>query len=575
MTTTLVTSLYNIGRDNLKGKWAYRPFTKYLNWFKHTLWINAPIVIFIPEELHSYVLEHRPPEYSTHIIIRKFEELAAYKYHDRIQDTINKMVQEHNPDGRIPEYFAESPEFITAKYETIIFSKFDFLLETANNNPFQTEYFIWLDAGTFYTDPPFNYKLEWPDRYKIRTIDDKFLISNLRFNTEDKSPLSDKRSYLRLNKNDICAYILGGTKPAIERVYAQFWNEVNNALDMGVINNEQHFLQLMALEHPEYYYLWYKSGIDSQYPSMTHPIKERMIPHELSVGTFMHEKYRVNHNIKSLTIATKEISESAYQKWKDTAEYYGYDYEVLGRDEKWTGFHVKFHLYNEALKNVTAPYVLLTDSTDVFFCGSSDELYDKLTTGDKDLVTGGEMFFYAPGSKHTDKLYDNYYSKTLDDYFISIKESPQYLPNSGFLVGKTPLMLKLTELGIDYINDQGAVYDVIYDGTLPMVIDYKPDLIGNITNHCIQSEKDRSLNYFQFDQTAKRFQSKLHGTYPVALHFPGKNFQVMNDLYYISQTELAFLHSPACDNNAGWIFLGILILYVIFIAVVYWVSHSY
>ena len=73
-------------------------------------------------------MEHRPPEYQTTIIVRKFTDLLAYAYHDRIQSTISSMIDEIKRGGKI-FYNSGCPEFITAKYEVIIYSKFDFLKE--------------------------------------------------------------------------------------------------------------------------------------------------------------------------------------------------------------------------------------------------------------------------------------------------------------------------------------------------------------------------------------------------------------------------------------------------------------
>jgi len=558
--TTLVTALYDIGRENLTGKNAHRSFAKYLNWFKHVLWMNVPMVIFIPENLRSYVLEHRPPNYPTRIVIRRFEDLDAYKYHDRIQSTIDTMVQEPNSNGIIPAHFSESPEFITAKYETIIFSKFDFLKEVSSTNPFNTEYFIWLDAGTFYQEPPFNYKLPWPDPYKMKILGDKFLVSDFNFNVQDQSPMKDEKAYLRLNRNEICAFVLGGNKIAIDTVHTKFWKKVDSALSMGVINNEQHFLQLMAIYDPEDYYIWYRTRY--QYPNLPVPLRDRMIPAELAQGTFIGEKYPINRNVKVLTVATREIAQRSYNKWETSAKYYGYDYEVLGRDHKWDGYGTKIRVYHEALKRITASHVALTDCTDLFFCGSSNELYDKFIATGKDIIVGGEIKIYYPGGKHHINIMKN--------HFTSIKESAQAFPNSGFIMGKTSEVLRLMELHIDYADDQGACFDTIYENKAPLVIDYKTHLIGNVPNY--RSENNLSVSYFEYDAVLHRYKNRTHNTTPVVLHFPGKNWQIMQEFYSNSQFDLTNQNNTGF--NAGWIFIGIIIVIIFFIILTNMWVHS-
>ncbi|CAH6418210.1 Bacterial protein of unknown function (HtrL_YibB) [uncultured virus] len=517
------------------------------------------MVIFIPDDLQDYVSEHRPDQYATKVIVRKFEDLAAYKYHDRIQSTIDDMVKEPNKDGSIPVYFADCPEFITAKYETIIFSKFDFLKEVSDENPFGSEYFIWLDAGTFYQKPPFNYQLTWPDPYKIRLLGDKFLVSDYKFDRYNTRPLADKRSYLRLNQNEICAYVLGGSKRAIDRVHEQFWREVNLALDMGVINNEQHFLQLMALQHPDDYYCWYRTRY--QYPNLPVPLRDRMIPAELAKGTFIGENYPMNPNVKLLTVATKEIPEQLYYCWESTAKYYGYDYSVVGRDKRWAGFGTKIRIFYDALKTICTPYVVMTDCVDAFLTGSSDELYDKFLALEVDLIVGGEMQMYYPGGRND--------SKSVRAYMDSIKESSQGYPNSGFLMGKTSEMLKLMELHLSYNDDQGACFDTIYNHKMPLAIDYKTDLVGNIPGYLKNGAE--AIDYFEFDSTIGRYRNKTHGTLPVVLHFPGKNIRLMQTFYATTHPELVSKDNSAA--NVGWILLAVLLILIILIIIGYLIQH--
>ena len=543
---TLVTALYDIGRDKLKGKHAQRSFTKYLNWFKHVLRINVPMVIFVPKELEYYVLEHRPKEYLSKIVIREFTELHAYKYHDQMQSIINNMVLEPEPNGTIPKYFAECPEFITAKYETIIFSKFDFLQEVAQENPHNTKYFIWLDAGTFYDTPLFDYTLPWPDPYKIQMLGDQFLLSDHDFNIKDKSPLKDKRAYLRRNSNNICAFVLGGTKVAIDRVHTQFWNEVDNALKLGVINNEQHILQLMVLEQPDYYHLWHRTRYSySQYSA---PLKDRMIPVELAHGTKMFEPYPINTQVKVLTVATKEVTPSVYERWEISAKHFGYNYELLGTKQAWKGFGTKIELYRERLQSVTEPYTLLCDCTDLFFCGPAIELLDKFTIAQKEIVVGGELELYYPNGKH--------HVHTIKSFFEANKKSPQCFPNSGFIFGKTHLVKKLMDLHLGYSDNQAACFDTIFENKMTLNIDYDTEFVGNIPNY--KERNSKAIHYFEFKNG--RYTNKISGATPIALHFPGKNWHTMHEFY--SKCNIVDA-STSTTTNSWWIIIIILIIVLI------------
>jgi hypothetical protein len=557
--TTLVTGLYNIGRDQLQGKHAKRSFDKYLNWFKQVLSINVPMVVFVPQYLQDYVEQHRPANYQTQIIVREFEDLRAFKkYYSLMQHTIDQMVKEPNRDGKIPRYFADCPEFITARYETIIFSKFDFLKEASTTNPFDSQYFIWLDAGTFYQEPPFNKTLPWPDEYKIRLLNDKFLVSDYNFNVNDKRPLQDKRNYLRSNRNEICAFVLGGTKLAIDRVHHQFWQLVDEALNMGVINNEQHFLQLMALEKSEWYYIWNRTRY--HYTKLTTPLRDRMIPAELATGTYMGEHYPINSQIKVLAVATKNLAKSTYQSWENTARHYGYNYEILGQNDEWQGFQTKIKLYHERLLTVTEPYAVLVDSTDVFFCGSSNELFDKLRDRKTDVVVGGEYELYYlehKGGKYSRDQLTSYFNDQ------SNQTGKFVYPNSGFIAGKTNLLRKLmrVQLTEQYQDDQVACIDSMYQQIVPMTLDYDTSIIGNVPNYGTREP----VKCFEYDKSQGRYRNNISGEYPIAFHFPGKNWHAMREFYNISQAD-AFTTTPVTSGssvNTGYIFLIVIIVLII------------
>lgn len=561
MSTTLVTALYDIGREQLSGKSAHRKFDKYLAWFKYTLSINVPMVVFVPEYLVSYVYDHRPTEYRTEVIVRDFEELRAYKkYYQRMQDTIDAMTNVRNP----PSHFKECPEFITAKYETIIFSKFDFLKEAVEKDPFDSEYFIWLDAGTFYDTPPFDVTLEWPDPYKVRMLKGKFLVSDYSFNVNDKSPLKDKREYLTRNQNEICAFVLGGSKDIVLKVHKQFWSEVDNALQLGVINNEQHFLQLMVLEQPDDYCIYYRTR--TRHYDRSAPLRDRMIPYELARGTHMGMNYAVNPKVKLLTVATTEVGDSSFAKWRSTATYYGYDWDVLMRRERWGGFSTKIRGLHQALKATTAPYVVFTDCTDVFLSGSSFEIMEKWLADGAKLTVGGEMQMHYPQG-HND------YNK-VKKYFEGMRESEQQFPNSGFLMGRTEDMIALMDIHLGHEDDQAACFDTIYEEKFPLVIDYKTNLVGNVPNY--HELNHLAVGYYELDPVMNRYRNKIAGTYPCVFHFPGKNSAPMQEFFVKSQPVIVANEAAnSSGSQVGWILLAILLVIIVILVIAALYSRWY
>ena len=69
--TVLITALFDINRQNYKNqKLALKTLDDYLVWFKKTLQLNSPMIIYTQENVKQFIIDHRPKEYPTKIIIQ-------------------------------------------------------------------------------------------------------------------------------------------------------------------------------------------------------------------------------------------------------------------------------------------------------------------------------------------------------------------------------------------------------------------------------------------------------------------------------------------------------------------------
>ena len=113
MPVTLVTALYNVKRD-VDGDG--RTFEEYLSWFKETLKIKSPMVIFVDESLREFVEKSRK-NLPTKIITQSIEKVPYYFLNDKIQ----KVLDSEEFKSKIG-----SPERIECKmslYNVIIYSR--------------------------------------------------------------------------------------------------------------------------------------------------------------------------------------------------------------------------------------------------------------------------------------------------------------------------------------------------------------------------------------------------------------------------------------------------------------------
>lgn len=543
---TVVTALYDIGRGNLKGKWAHRPFSKYLEWFKNLLQLNVPLVVFTDSSLLWYIKEHRPENYQTKVVTRDFSELESYKLLDRIQDAIDKIRRENVKE----KHLFECPEFITAKYQVIQYTKVDLLQEVSSENPFDTSHFFWLDAGTYQERSFFDPSVPWPDKYKLNVLEDKYILVNDNLDLTDKTPLENLREYVLSHKNCTRGYFQGGIPSAIAKVHKLFFNQVEELLRQDLTTNDQIILQILALKEPEVFFLWTQNEYRVKFPEC-----DRMVPYELALGTPFKKQYAVNSNLKVLAVATRELPEKSFEKWEMTAKHFGYDYEILGRETKWEGFLTKTNLVADRLQTLDSKYCVIADCTDIFFCGSSDELVEKFETLNTDLLVGGETMMHCPGIKFDKEVVTKHLKKLGGGY------SP-FFPNAGFLMGKTEALRTLKEHHRKYKDDQTACYETIYLNEFPLKIDYASRVIGNVPNP--QTKKFVHPG-FELDKVRNRYRSVESGEYPVVFHFPGCYFSAMSQFYQSVKQEVEFseLKRRIKKSSVGAFFVFLILLVLV------------
>lgn len=540
MSTTIVTALYNINREK---KLDGRPFKEYLDYFRHVLAIDAPMVVFVPQSVENYVRQHRQDK-KTQIIVREFADLSAYRYRSRISKAIKTM--------KVTGDRTKLPEFMGPDYDIVIFSKLDFLQEAADTNTFDSEYFIWLDAGTYRHPAPFSGP--WPDKYKIKLLGESFMMPA--HISQINRDLTELPSYIKNNYPFIYAYTMGGKREAITKIRSDFWNLVEECLEQGAIGTEQTLLQILAIRKPANFFLWDVKN----YPQYGIPTNFRMTPYELAQGTLMSYNYPKEPRLQLITVMSREVTN--YQKWQVSAERMGYDYIIMGRDKKWDGWKTKMSGMRDGLLVSDKPYAVLTDATDVFFAGCATELLEQFIEMNIDTVVGGEKYMYYRDG--------NFSQKDVKEFFDGIKKSDQAYPNGGFMMGKRDALIKLMEHNLQHKDDQAACMEGMFTGSIDLHIDYETKVMANLPNY---APFDYSHNMV-FDEERCRYRNKITGNYPCVFHFPGHNDSVMDDFYHHIFSDSEMMNTKVIvPASAVWTVLGIFIAFVILLLV--WIALNW
>jgi len=141
MNVTIVTGLWDLGRGDLNG-WAKRDFQQYKDRFFEMLEVDVNMCVWIPSELEEEVKKIRGDK-PTRIFIKELKDFETwFPFFDKLQE-IRTNPEWYNSAGWLPE----SPQASLKYYNPMMMCKMFMLNDSAITNPFDTDYFFWIDGG--------------------------------------------------------------------------------------------------------------------------------------------------------------------------------------------------------------------------------------------------------------------------------------------------------------------------------------------------------------------------------------------------------------------------------------------
>ena len=242
---TLVSALFNIERENIDG----RKWDEYLKWFEITLKLKCPMILFITEDIRKFV-EERRLEIPTEIIIQTIEEIPYYY----LKNKINQIIESEFFKKTVKD--VERIECKNSMYSIIQYSKFKWLQQAIEENPFNSKFFFWMDAGASRFFGNYDLTQNYPSLNGLEALEemgDKFLIQ---MNTEYYPDLSNAETlsedYLYDCRSFTLGSFFGGTEIAILQVVKEIENILlNKMIANDFINNEQIALGYLLKTKPD------------------------------------------------------------------------------------------------------------------------------------------------------------------------------------------------------------------------------------------------------------------------------------------------------------------------------------
>ena len=246
MSATLVTALYDINRENDGDG---RKFSEYLSWFKETLKIPTSMVVYVDPSLVDFVSESRKG-LPTKIISQKLEEVPYYFLKNNIENIINSSEYKE----RISD--PKRLECTNSLYSIIIFSKFQWVKRAIEEDHFNSDVFLWLDAGLsrlFYEVPLTNLYPSVNALGAFKSNKDTAIIqTSMSYYPDLVRAKECTQEYFWDNRSWVMAGLWGGYKEPMIK-FCNLIDETfqNKMIGNGIVNNEQIAMAYVYKNNPE------------------------------------------------------------------------------------------------------------------------------------------------------------------------------------------------------------------------------------------------------------------------------------------------------------------------------------
>lgn len=246
---SIVTAIFDIGRD----KWENftMSYHTYLMWMRNLLYMDIKLIIYTEEKFVNDIINYRkevdPSLENTKLVIQKLEDIEGYK---KFYVPLNNLMQN---DDFIKSIQFDVPEMTKPLYNVVMFSKIFYILDAHIKNLFQSDLYVWADAGLLREDYP-EIKQKWPNLEKINTLDN----NKVTFFCHYPYVKVDK-SYYKDHALSQMRFIQGGSifvpPSCIEDLCNEFTNIVHTSINSGYIGSDEKIFDFIYLKNPEKYNL--------------------------------------------------------------------------------------------------------------------------------------------------------------------------------------------------------------------------------------------------------------------------------------------------------------------------------
>ena len=251
MNSTIVTGIWNLDRSSLSDGWC-RPFDHYLDNFTKLLECkNLNLAIFIDPELEDMVWKIRDRS-NTVVYPHSSGSFSGdfFPFYDEVQK-IRCDPKWLNQVG----WLKDSTQAKIPGYNPMVMSKMFLLHNVKIFNPFNSDYFYWLDGGITNTVHP-GYFTHDSVIEKIEDCLSKFLFICFPYETSTEIhgfDINEMKKYANSPSVNRVARggFFGGPKDQISQINGIYYSLLKDSLNSGFMGTEESIFTLMTYLHPD------------------------------------------------------------------------------------------------------------------------------------------------------------------------------------------------------------------------------------------------------------------------------------------------------------------------------------
>jgi len=245
---TLVTGLWDIGRDQLTEGWS-RTYQHYLDKFESLLKLDVNLIIFGDSDLQRFV-EQRRDYYNTQFIVRTKDWFINNEFYPKIQ----KIRQDPNWYNQVG-WLKDSTQAKLEMYNPLVMSKMFLLNDARILDKFNSDYMFWIDAGITNTIHP-GYFTHDKVLDKLPKYVDRFHFVCFPYETTTEIhgfEINAMNQYTNTKTNRVArGGFFGGKKERINDMNSLYYMLLNDSLSKGFMGTEESIFTIMTYLYPQH-----------------------------------------------------------------------------------------------------------------------------------------------------------------------------------------------------------------------------------------------------------------------------------------------------------------------------------